>query len=78
MMSRYYSYGASCDPYLLSMFRQPHRIIEKEEGPNDGLVSVQSSRWGEYKGTLKGVSHLDLIVRIHSCFQLCERVNLTS
>ncbi|OAX79678.1 hypothetical protein ACJ72_06002, partial [Emergomyces africanus] len=41
-----------------------HRIIEQEEGPNDGLVSVQSSRWGDkegYKGTLVGVSHLDLI-----------------
>lgn len=31
------------------------------EGPNDGLVSVESSRWGEYKGTLDNVSHLDLI-----------------
>ena len=35
-----------------------------EEGPNDGLVSVMSSQWGGedgYKGTLLGVSHLDLI-----------------
>jgi triacylglycerol lipase len=34
------------------------------EGPNDGLVSVASSHWGGkkgYKGTLMGVSHLDLI-----------------
>lgn len=31
------------------------------EGPNDGLVSVTSSQWGEYKGTLDNVSHLDLI-----------------
>ena len=31
------------------------------EGPNDGLVSVASSRWGSYKGTLVDVSHLDLI-----------------
>lgn len=31
------------------------------EGPNDGLVSVESSKWGEYKGTLDNVSHLDLI-----------------
>ena len=46
------------------MFRPSHRIIEKEEGPNDGLVSVESSMWGDYKGTLEGVSHLDLIVRI--------------
>lgn len=36
-------------------------MIARAEGPNDGLVSVESSRWGEYQGTLDGVSHLDLI-----------------
>jgi triacylglycerol lipase len=60
---RYFSYGAALTspPPLLSPFRLPYRIISSEEGPNDGLVSVESSRWGEYKGTLVGVSHLDLI-----------------
>lgn len=59
---RYFSYGAMMDrPPLLSPFRQSHKIMEKLEGPNDGLVSVKSSRWGDYKGTLVGVSHLDLI-----------------
>ncbi|TKX19305.1 hypothetical protein C1H76_8490 [Elsinoe australis] len=58
---RYYSYGAAFDPYLLSVFRQSHRIIDREEGANDGMVSVNSSQWGTYKGTLQGVSHLDLI-----------------
>ncbi|EEQ86759.2 triacylglycerol lipase [Blastomyces dermatitidis ER-3] len=61
---RYFSYGASLTPSLWSVFGQSHRIIEQEEGPNDGLVSVQSSKWGGqegYKGTLVGVSHLDLI-----------------
>lgn len=43
------------------MFRQSHRIILREEGENDGLVSVDSSKWGTYKGTLKDVSHLDMI-----------------
>lgn len=57
----YYSYGASCKPRLWSMFRQSHRIIQRVEGDNDGLVSVSSSRWGTYKGTLKDVSHLDMI-----------------
>uniref|UniRef100_A0A8H7KAK1 GPI inositol-deacylase n=1 Tax=Bionectria ochroleuca TaxID=29856 RepID=A0A8H7KAK1_BIOOC len=58
---RYFSYGAMMDePALLSPFRQPWRLIEEAEGPN-GLVSVESSRWGTYKGTLVGVSHLDLI-----------------
>jgi triacylglycerol lipase len=59
---RYFSYGAHTDePPLLSPFRQPWRIIDEVEGANDGLVSVESSRWGTYKGTLLGVSHLDLI-----------------
>ncbi|MCJ1379153.1 hypothetical protein MMC17_002253 [Xylographa soralifera] len=61
---RYFSYGATVEPALWSAFRQSHRIIMREEGPNDGLVSVSSSRWGGesgYKGTLVGVSHLDMI-----------------
>ena len=62
---RYFSYGAVLvKPGLFSMFRLPHRIIEQEEGPNDGLVSVESSRWGGkdgYRGSLIDVSHLDLI-----------------
>lgn len=64
LRSRYFSYGATFKPGLWSVFRHSHRIIESEEGPNDGLVSVASSRWGGhsgYKGTLVGVSHLDLI-----------------
>lgn len=58
---QYFSYGATFDPGLLSPFKQSHAILEKWEGPNDGLVSVKSARWGTYKGTLVGVSHLDLI-----------------
>ncbi|KAL2010944.1 hypothetical protein VTN00DRAFT_3662 [Thermoascus crustaceus] len=61
---RYFSYGAAFQPSFWSVFHQPHRILEEKEGPNDGLVSVASSKWGgenSYKGTLIGVSHLDLI-----------------
>ncbi|KAK1448348.1 triacylglycerol lipase [Colletotrichum cuscutae] len=59
---RYFSYGACTDrPPLLSPFRQSHWVIEEAEGANDGLVSVASSRWGKYQGTLLDVSHLDLI-----------------
>ncbi|KAI8956709.1 putative triacylglycerol lipase [Daldinia sp. FL1419] len=59
---RYFSYGAMMDqPPLLSPFRHSHKIINNTEGPNDGLVSVASAKWGSYKGTLVGVSHLDLI-----------------
>jgi triacylglycerol lipase len=56
----YYSWGASFEPGLLDTFRWPHNVILAKEGPNDGLVSVTSARWGEYRGTLLGVNHLDL------------------
>ena len=52
------------EPAIWSAFRFPHYIVQREEGDNDGLVSVTSSQWGGedgYKGTLMGVSHLDLI-----------------
>ena len=58
---KYFSYGATVTPPIWSAFRMSHRILEEVEGPNDGLVSVASSQWGTYKGTLVGVSHLDLI-----------------
>ncbi|KAL9578541.1 MAG: hypothetical protein Q9203_007057 [Teloschistes exilis] len=58
---RYFSYGATVSPAILSAFRRSNRIVSVQEGPNDGLVSVASSKWGEYKGTLVDVSHLDLI-----------------
>ena len=58
---RYFSYGAAAQPHLLSVFRVSHDLMEIIEGPNDGLVSVASSKWGDYKGTLMGVTHLDLI-----------------
>jgi triacylglycerol lipase len=58
---RYFSYGAVFEPGLWSTFRRTQGIIERFEGPNDGLISVESAKWGTYKGTLVGVSHLDLI-----------------
>ncbi|KAL8727162.1 MAG: hypothetical protein Q9181_005804 [Wetmoreana brouardii] len=58
---RYFSYGASVDPAIWSAFHRSHLIVSEEEGPNDGLVSVASSKWGDYRGTLVNVSHLDLI-----------------
>lgn len=57
----YYSYGAAATPHLLSVFRLSHDLMRDVEGPNDGLVSVRSAKWGVYRGTLVGVTHLDLI-----------------
>ena len=45
----YLSYGAAATVPMISLtpLEFPYRIIEKEEGPNDGLVSVSSAKWGE-------------------------------
>ena len=59
---KYFSYGASLNPTIWSIFAYSHVVIKKlERADNDGLVSVSSAKWGVYKGTLTGVSHLDLI-----------------
>jgi len=44
---RYFSYGAMLvtKPPLLSPFRVSFRLLNQLEGPNDGLVSVESSKW---------------------------------
>ncbi|BEI98357.1 hypothetical protein CcaverHIS631_0306560 [Cutaneotrichosporon cavernicola] len=58
---KYYSWGASFEAGLFDTFRWPWSVIYAKEGPNDGMVSVSSAKWGEYRGTLLGVNHLDLI-----------------
>src|ERR1700738_1306376 len=57
----YYSFGASFTPTWGSVFRSSQVIIDRAEGPNDGLVSIKSAVWGEYKGTILNVNHLDII-----------------
>jgi len=58
---RYFSYGAAFSPRFYNIWYTSHRVIEAIEGPNDGLVSIESTRWGTYEGTLVGVNHLGLI-----------------
>jgi triacylglycerol lipase len=45
-----------CAPLKLS-----YKIIEKKEGENDGLVSVQSAKWDEayFKGRIEQTDHLN-------------------
>jgi triacylglycerol lipase len=50
---RYFSYGAAvAPPRITPLLRRGWNILTPLEGPNDGLVSVQSARWGDYLGTL--------------------------
>jgi triacylglycerol lipase len=43
------------------LFRWAHNAIFSKEGPNDGVVSVASSKWGTYLGTVENVQHADLV-----------------
>lgn len=58
---KYFSWGATYDPGLIDTWKYPHSIILEKEGPNDGLVSIESAKWGTYLGTLNHVNHLDLV-----------------
>ncbi|KAL8279855.1 hypothetical protein RQP46_007705 [Phenoliferia psychrophenolica] len=58
---KYFSYGAEFEPGWSNVFRMSWGVMAEREGPNDGLVSVESSKWGEYKATLNNVNHLDLV-----------------
>ncbi|KAH7106731.1 Alpha/Beta hydrolase protein [Auriculariales sp. MPI-PUGE-AT-0066] len=58
---QYFSWGAIAEPGFLDAFKYSHGVILEKEGPNDGLVSVESAKWGVYLGTLENVNHLDLI-----------------
>ncbi|KAG0682767.1 hypothetical protein C6P40_004028 [Pichia californica] len=58
---KYFSYGAKMNPDPTSMFLITWKIINDIEGPNDGMVSLKSCKWGEFKGFLDDVDHADLI-----------------
>lgn len=46
---------------VFDTLKLPFYIIEKEEGDNDGLVSVESARWRDryFKGFLENTDHLN-------------------
>lgn len=58
---KYFSWGAVYEPGLIDTWKYPHSVILEKEGPNDGLVSIESAKWGTYLGTLHQVNHLDLV-----------------
>ena len=51
---RYFSFGGEVSPSRLSpVLRRAWNILTPVEGPNDGMVSISSARWGEYLGTIQ-------------------------
>jgi triacylglycerol lipase len=58
---RYFSVAGDCRPHLLTPgWQLPARILDRVEGPNDGVVSVASASWGEDCTHWDG-DHLNLI-----------------
>lgn len=60
----YQSYTSIMDRDFLVTFL--HRIIKKIDQENDGIISVDSAKWGEFRGVIKsnsrrGISHFDQV-----------------
>ena len=50
---RYFSYAGEVPLHKVTpMLRRAWDLLTAAEGPNDGLVSVSSARWGEFLGTI--------------------------
>jgi triacylglycerol lipase len=50
---RYFSFGAAVPQARVTpLLRRGWALLTPVEGPNDGMVSLASARWGEYLGTL--------------------------
>ena len=57
----YFSYGGTFEPNLFSRFRFSWKVIMDREGPNDGLVSLQSAQRGKFVRAIPNADHLDLM-----------------
>lgn len=55
----YQSWGARLDGAGWDPMDRVQLWLTKADGPTDGLVSPDSAVWGNYRGTLEGVSHQD-------------------
>lgn len=68
------SYGWSLNPVNNLLIPSWH-ILRHYEGRNDGVVSVSSSRWGEYKGEVRGLFGVDHWMSINQVFGLTPGFN---
>ncbi|CAR28974.1 hypothetical protein ZYGR_0U03320 [Zygosaccharomyces rouxii] len=59
----YFSYGSCFRPRWYNAFYMTWKIIHNLSGgqSNDGMVTVQSSKWGHFRGCLLDTDHLDII-----------------
>jgi triacylglycerol lipase len=58
---RYLSVAGVCErPWIGPEWELPFRVVNRREGPNDGVVSVASAAWGEHCEVWPG-DHLNLV-----------------
>ena len=58
---RYASVAGRCETAWVGLeWAVPHGIVNRAEGPNDGVVSVASAAWGERTEVWPG-DHLNLV-----------------
>lgn len=58
---RYASVAGACESSWVGLeWAVPHQIVDRAEGPNDGVVSVASAAWGESNEVWPG-DHLNLV-----------------
>ena len=60
---KYFSVSAQTPWRFMSPFlMHGHRVVSRIEGPNDGMVAVESAKWGQHLGTWDG-DHLHVVDR---------------
>ncbi len=58
---RYFAVAGVCPvEWMSAPWRLPAAIVHREEGPNDGVVSLASAQWGEHTDIWQG-DHLNLV-----------------
>jgi len=71
----YQSYAAQMEgPASSGLLLAPNFLMNRVTGSNDGLVTVESAKWGNFRGTFKsktrrGVSHADLVDLMHQDYE---------
>jgi len=85
---KYISYAAKMKNVFSDiMLAFPFFVVKHIDGDNDGLVPVESAKWGDFKGVIegnsrRGVSHADAVdYRRHKTksFDICQKyVNITA
>lgn len=74
---KYYSYGAAAQiPAWSSLLGLPWQMVKEKEGDNDGIVSVQSAKWGTYVKTIQA-DHWDLSGKSHIPYRLNNPITNT-